>query len=86
MTIIKECVSRTKGFHYVIRTNTYANSFEHLNNLVQIARSNFANLKDSSIEVVLYGGSRFKGTMGIEFKRAERHPDYKDINELEITL
>lgn len=89
MQIIREVCSSGTLPRCVIRTDTYASTFEHIELLVAEARTDFPSLPSIAIEVVKYGGQRFKRTTGIEFNAPEGGsvPDaYSPILELEFTL
>lgn len=95
MTIIKECCPRRNDpetFIYIIRTNTYASTLDHVRGLAQKAFADFntfergvETLSDKSFEIVLYGGKFYAGTIGIEFiVKGPRHEAYGLIDQPEI--
>jgi len=55
------------GYHCSVYTKTYNHSLEHVLSLFEIAQKDFPELTYQDIRVVLYGGERIKGMMGIEF-------------------
>jgi hypothetical protein len=88
MKIIKEFVRNPeyKTNIFAIRTNTYAGSIEHLNNLFNIVKKDFPDLKMSEARVVYYAGRSYARTYGIEFSFPEKvkiPEDYSERNQLE---
>lgn len=70
----------------VVRTETYANTFEHARKLVWAAREDFPSLKGADISIKIYSGERFKGMMAIEFTPTAVVPqNYQVIHQLELT-
>lgn len=83
--IIKE----TTGRICVVRSNCYGSSIRFLGELAAAAKEDFPALEDEDLEVKLYGGSRYKGTFGVEFRLpegAEAPESYARTRELEKTL
>lgn len=82
MAIIKEyCKNRI-----ILRYNHYNHSFESIQNLVNEARKDF-DISPKDTNIVIYGGQRYKGTMGIEFdSTAFIPPEYSEVEELEFRL
>lgn len=56
--------------------------------LVDIAKSDFPNIKNENIEIIEYGGERYKRTFGVEFNCGDSFvPDsYKPIESLEFAI
>jgi hypothetical protein len=88
VSIIKEkCkFDGEKKYRYIIRSNTYAHTFEYFNNLVSEAKKDFPGLKDLDIDIIHYGGIRYKYTFGIEFNRKECNNLYYEISQIETKL
>lgn len=87
MKVIKEYCPAAR--RCVIRMNTYGSSKAFFDNLFGIAKEDFPALKDSEIEVVQFGGIRYKRTFGIEFSVVAEVPvpdEYQEIRELEYKL
>ena len=90
MKIIKEyCVTNegTGKKKIVIRSNTYSQSLQFLSDLYDIAKRDFYFITKSEVEVVRYGGRRYKYTIGIEFDwDGEVAKEYTEIKHLEPRL
>lgn len=87
MQIIKEVCTIDKNQKCVIRNNTYGSSLELLNSLFQKAKEDFPKLEENEVNVVQYGGQRYKGTFGIEFDAPDKVPDsYQNIQNLEYKI
>ncbi len=56
------------GKYCILRTRTYAKSYEYVSRLVAAAKQDFPALQDRDIRVVAFGGDRIKEMMGIEFE------------------
>lgn len=71
-----------------LRTEAYSSNFAHIVRLVTEARKDFPKLNDAEIDVVKFGGERYRKTMGIEFiiDRARVPSTYKVIPRLEFLL
>lgn len=84
MTIIQEC---TADGYCVIREDNYSNSVGKILRLLALAQADFPTLKPDHINVVRYGGTRYKGTIGLEFIAPATIPThYRRIPELELTI
>jgi hypothetical protein len=71
----------------IIRTNTYAHQLEHFLSLFTEAKKDQPTLEAKDVEVVRYGGTRYKRTFGIEFKSLEKpSEEYRVIEHLECTM
>lgn len=85
MKIIKEHFEESNRF--IIRTNTYARTLSHINNLVSKAKKDFPSLSDEDIMIIVYAGRHYKGTYGIEFTASTikdyKHKDYVPTKSLE---
>ena len=66
-----------------IRTDCYGNSLSFIKKLIDIAKEDYPSLKDEDIKIEKYGGTRIKGTFGIEFNVKKVNDDYRLINNLE---
>jgi hypothetical protein len=76
----------TESQKYVIRTDTYAHSVEHIQNMFAEAQKDFPDLQVKDVDVVYYAGQRFSRTFGIEFRAVGTIPDsYREIHQLEFT-
>lgn len=71
MKIIKEYCPEARTC--ILRTNTYANTLQHINMLVEEAKKDFPNLLDESIVIVKYAGISYARTYGIEFNIIQFH-------------
>ncbi len=88
MRIIKEYNIGERNIIVIVRSDTYASSYKHISNLVTVAKNNF-NILDEDIEVVKYGGERYKRTYGIEFTvdlETEIPVDFVHVSQVEYTL
>jgi hypothetical protein len=64
-------------------TASHVRTFEDVNVLADIAKSDFPGLKDDQIEVKLYLGSiGHPSSLGIEFDVDEAHSDYRQSEHL----
>lgn len=66
--LIRERVQGPTYHTCVIRSDTYANSAAHITRMISEALADFPGLTLDDIEVVQFGGQRYKRTMGIEFR------------------
>ena len=82
MVVIKEV---TKEGNYVLRTDHYGNSLSVFEYLFAKAKDDFPDLQSPSVNVVKYGGWRYKNTYGIEFHiDGELNSAYNIIERLEL--
>ncbi len=91
MEIIKEVFinSQHKNVRFIIRTNTYSNSLFYFNTLFEEAKKDFPDIKPDDVEIIHYGGRRYKGTFGIEWSESitiKRPKEYREISNTEYTL
>ena len=86
MNIIKEYALVGETLHFSIRTNTYSHSLDFFERLWQEAYHDFPWLDRSDVEVVHYGGIRYKHTFGIEFTAKDVPDGYTKVKRLEDTL
>jgi len=90
--IFKEFCITTNGVTWiVVRPNNYSHRLSDITALVAEARRDFPGWLQSEddIHIIMYGGSHYKGTMGIEFEvpAGTAIPDsYRQIQELELRL
>lgn len=73
----------------VLRTDTYASSSAYISKLVNEAIQDYPLLRKIDVRIVVYGGDRRKGQMGIEFTPYGELPvsdDYVRIPELETAV
>ena len=83
MTIIKEFCLYSR--QCIIRTDTYAHSLRHFQNLFEIAKKDYPDLKPENVEVIHYAGERYARTFGIEFKPTDE-TRLSDYDYAEIAL
>lgn len=71
----------------VIRNDHYGRTLEGINKLYEAAKADFPTLNPRDVEVVVYGGDRISGYMGIEFEMPMQNvPEaYERISYLELT-
>jgi hypothetical protein len=82
MNIIKEYYPPASKC--ILRTDTYGCSFELIRELFDEARRDFPELEAKDVEVVLYAGTRYAHTLGIEFRTNGPVPaTYSEIPKLE---
>lgn len=89
MDIIREYCPSQKGHHAtcIIRTLVYSSRLTHFDELFAVAQSDFPDLRREDCEIVHYGGQRYRGTYGIEFRWPGEIPDsYQKIEHLEYRL
>ncbi len=92
MEIIKEvCITPEKSTTVIIiRSDCYCSSYEHVEMLRDELRKDFDSpIQNSSIKIVIYGGRRYKGTLGIEatLPHLREIPDkYIRVKSLEYVL
>lgn len=87
MRVIRELAEH--GNVGIVRSELYSKRVSHILTLVAEAKKDFPSLSDDDMEVVYYGGDRYKRTYGVEFNvpNGENIPDtYKRIHQLEFTL
>jgi hypothetical protein len=73
----------------VLRTDTYASNVAHIGLLMAEAEKDFQALDKARVEVVKFGGERYRRTTGIEFwvEPATIVPaTYAEIREMEFVL
>lgn len=88
MRIIKEYCIGERNIIVIVRSDTYASSYEHISNLVGVVKKYF-DVSDSDIEVVKYAGDRYKRTYGVEFTTGleTQIPDeFQSISQVEYTF
>lgn len=85
MKIIKEYCQA--GKRCIIRTDTYVSTLQHFLDLLEEARQDFPDLKPEDVEIKHYGGIRYAGTYGIEFKvtHADVPKCYSPVKMVEAT-
>jgi hypothetical protein len=75
--------------HCVIRTNSYGSQLSFIRHLAAIAIAEFPTLTEDQVEIVRYGGQRYKGTFGIEFTCPVDYTivpiGWREISQLEYT-
>lgn len=87
MNIIKEyALVGEKTLRFSLRTNTYAHSLDFFERLWEEAKRDFPWLDKNDVEVVHYGGIRYKHIFGIEFTAKDIPDGYTDVGRLENTL
>lgn len=89
MTIIKEFVRTTTGVIIILRTRTYGSSLQYLNGLYRVALRSFPGIEQQNVNVIQYGGERYKRTFGIEFfvpPGTEIPADYEERDNAEVEL
>lgn len=87
MDIIKEYCCQERGYRFILRLPHYGHTVAHINWLYLLAKEDFGLLDGDKVEVVHYGGQRYKGTFGIEFNSMTEPPEgYKKIEQVESTL
>ena len=55
----------------IIRSNRYGSTLSYFNELLTVAEADFGTLDPTQVEVVYYGGDRYKRTFGLEFNVAK---------------
>ena len=87
VTFIKEYTPTKNGYRFVIRRRDYGSNMRHLLELYDQARADFADISTDQLDVVHYGGQRFKHTYGLEFNSTDEPPEgYERIEQLEMVL
>lgn len=84
---ITSLIKESTGEMVVVRLNHYGHQLEYFFELFEVAQKDFPKLKLEDVEVVHYGGSRYSGYWGIEFKNPNGNicPDgYTQIDTLEF--
>ena len=86
MRIIKEYCPEAKLC--VIRTDTYAHSYDFIQQLFECAKRDFPELDPKQVEVVEFAGRRYARTYGIEFSVGDKPipSEYEEIRQLEYTF
>ncbi len=85
MKFIKEYAKSAK--RCIIRTDCHGSKLSFFDELWVVAKSDFPELTREEVDVVHYGGKRYKGTFGIEFKFTGTPPnDYVHVEQVELTL
>jgi len=85
--IIKTACLNVNGEYLVsLRGDHYSHRFTWVNSLVAEALHDYPHLKPEEINVVIYGGERFKRVLGIEFLMSYHTQDYDVIHQPELTL
>lgn len=74
------------GHHHVIRSNHYGHRLSFFEELFAAARVDIPTLAPDDVEVVQFGGIRYKRTWGIRFTHTPGHPAYSETRELECEL
>jgi len=72
-----------------IHANHYDSSLSHINEMAEILKKDFPNIKAENIKVHKYGGSRVKGITFVEIQLGElteAPEDYDVISEIEYIL
>lgn len=72
----------------VVKTSTYGKSLAYVKELAKAAREIFPDLKDENIQIVFFGGDRYKRQCGIEFPADTTivPEGWQEISELEMLL
>lgn len=73
----------------VIRTDNYGSTLQKFLDFLKEAQKDFPQLTPATVEIVHFGGERYKHTFGLEFKvptGASVPNTYSPINQLEFTL
>lgn len=88
MSITKEYVNKGDGVHrFIIRRGDYGHTLDAIMQLYNEAKKDFYTIDHSLIDIVHYGGQRYKYTYGIEFDLEEPVPDgYREISQVEFSL
>lgn len=68
----------TRNALVILRNDTYDNRLSWFNEMFAAAQADFPFLKEEDVRVVIFGGDRIKGIMGIEFQlpRGTKVPDF----------
>lgn len=72
-----------------IRTDCYVSNLDHIQMLFKVAQNDFGSfLTPDLVKIVIYGGQRYKGILGIEFNVAPAvvPKEYERVTQLEYTL
>lgn len=92
MNIIKEYFISKEYFKakIIIRTDLYTKSFDHILMLKEQLETDFPGLiNDSELDIVVYGGERYKGTYGLEIDipiNTKMPKDYNEVKTVEYLL
>lgn len=88
MTFIKTYWGVTGNFGVAIRTKTYCKTLAHVQEMLKELEIDFQQKIDpEDINIVVYGGDRIKGIMGLEFEMKRKPPkNYKKIDVPECLL
>lgn len=86
MRIIREYSTYAK--RCVLRSDGYLSNLTYFATLYESALEDFPNLKPNAVEVVHFGGDRYRGTFGIQFSwlEGEVPGHYSRMERLELTL
>lgn len=87
--MIKEYFRFPEGnpVRFIVRRPDYGSKVEDINELAEIAKRDFPQLDDNVLDLIHYGGQRYKGTYGIEFNLDTAPPsDYREISQVELVL
>lgn len=72
-----------------IHADHYGNSLEHINNMADMLKEDFPDIKDEDIKIHKYGGARVKGITFVEVQlgnRRETPAGYNEVKDLEYIL
>jgi hypothetical protein len=84
MKVIKRYVAQADGkFHCAIWTNTYLHTLEHVLFLTQHVDEVDVSLNYHQINIVKYGGDKYKGVLAVEFVTKFRPPANWELDCLE---
>ena len=90
MVIAEYCkVASNDSFRVILREDNYDSRLSKFLELFEAAKSDFPFISESDINLVHYGGDRYKRTFGLEFSVPDSTsiPDiYVEIHSLEMTL
>lgn len=86
MEIIKEYWEHDGSYHALIRTNTYCKTLAHVQKILAEIKKDYKDINPEYIDVVVYGGDRIKGIMGLEFPIKKPALNYKEIHRPEYLL
>ncbi len=83
MTFEKDAWVAGEHTHATIYTRSYAKSFDHVQSLVDEARADYPDVKDSDIRVVVFAGERRNRMLGVEFEVEQIKDGYFVVNNPE---
>ena len=74
--------------YFIIRRSDYGRSFKSIEELYNEAISDFGSLDKSRMEIMYYGGNRYKRTYGIEFAINDSviPIDYVEVENIEYVF